>query len=420
MRLSLGLALVPGLGTGLLLVLVAGLRLPVAIAWPQLAQGHGAVQMFGFVLLFIVAVGLQLFPRFLGAPLLHPWRAAWGACLVALAVLARLVAQPLEPGALRLALLATAALGVPVGALIAGSTFHGLTRRSVQPARGPAAGWRRFVAIGGLALGGALILNVVANLGLASGQLLVPETSDEAMIHLVLAGFATCLVLGVGSRVFGRFLLLRTDLGLERWVPRLAVAWGVGLALVAGGWLGYATWWSPLARWLGVIDELVVLCTWTYLIGMYRTPSRESGTPYVTNPTRRWVRSAFGLLLLSLVLDAGLFTAEMITGVPPTSAQLSAARHSLAQGFLLTMMISMAARLLPIYSAYALKRRRLVELTIDLVLAGALVRVAAEAIGGYAKFTGPLVALGGALGVTGFAIFAAGMWSALGRLPAQG
>jgi hypothetical protein len=31
--------------------------------------------------------------------------------------------------------------------------------------------------------------------------------------------------------------------------------------------------------------------------------------------------------------------------------------------------------------------------------------------------TGPLVALGGSLGVVGFAIFAVGMWSALGRLP---
>ena len=37
----------------------------------------------------------------------------------------------------------------------------------------------------------------------------------------------------MGSRVFGRFLLLRTLSKLETWVPRLAVGWGVGLTLVA-------------------------------------------------------------------------------------------------------------------------------------------------------------------------------------------
>ena len=71
MRLSLALGLAPGLGTGLLLVLVAGAGFPVSIAWPQLAQAHGQVQALGYTLLFILAVGLQLFPRFLGAPLLH-------------------------------------------------------------------------------------------------------------------------------------------------------------------------------------------------------------------------------------------------------------------------------------------------------------------------------------------------------------
>ena len=74
---------------------MAGAGLPVSIAWPQLAQAHGQVQALGYTLLFILAVGLQLFPRFLGAPLLHVQRAPWGASLVALALVARLVGQPL-------------------------------------------------------------------------------------------------------------------------------------------------------------------------------------------------------------------------------------------------------------------------------------------------------------------------------------
>src|SRR5947209_5500627 len=148
MRLALAMALVPGLGTALLLVLVAGVGLPLTIGWPQLAQAHGQIQALGFVLLFIVAVGLQLFPRFLGAPLRHPSRATWGGWGLSLALVLRLVAQPLGPGPLRAAGLALAGVLLPASVLLAGSAFHGLSGRSVQPAHGPSAAWRRFMLVG--------------------------------------------------------------------------------------------------------------------------------------------------------------------------------------------------------------------------------------------------------------------------------
>lgn len=416
MRIALGLALIPGLSTGLLLVLVAGARLPIAIPWPQLAQAHGQVQAIGFVLLFIIAVALQLFPRFLAAPLRHSGRAAWGGGTVALALVARLIAQPLPPGAGRTSLLIFAALGVPAGAILAGSAFHDLSRGRASSAAGTAESWRRFVAVGGLALGTALALYVWSGLGLAAGEVVVPQSVDEALIHLELAGFATCMAFAVASRIFGRFLLLRTRATLEARIPLLAILWGVGLALVALGWL-LAVSWAPRVRLLGSIIELAVLVTWLWLIGLYNQPSRDSGTPYVTNPTRRWVRLAFVFLVVSVALDVALFGLEVLQGMPPAFTELSAARHALGQGFLLPLMVAMAARLLPIISADVLKHRVRLELTVDLLLLGAFVRVAAEAIGGYGTFTGPLVALGGALGVVGFAVFSVSMWSSVGRLP---
>lgn len=416
LRAALALALAPGLGVGLLLVLVAGLGLPWALAWPQLAQGHGQVQTLGFTLLFIVAVGLQLFPRFLAAPLPDPARATRGAVVVAAALVTRLIAQPLELGPLRSVLLLLVAIGVPAGALLAGSAFHGLSRRSVQPASGPAAAWRRFVAVGGLALGGALLLHTWVVLGLAAGGVVTPAEPNEALIHLELAGFATGLVFGVASRVFGRFLLLRSHPALESALPRLATLYGLGLALVALGWLLDGSW----GRWVrlgGSALELGVLLVWLWLVGLYAPPSRPSGTPYVTNPTRRWVRLAFGFLVVSLGTSTALFGREALLGVRPTVTQLSAARHALAQGFLLVLMVAMAVRLLPIISADVLRRRWLPELVVDLLVVGALLRVGAELLGGYEGTAGPLVALGGALAVAGFSLFAAALWSSLGRLP---
>src|SRR5919204_175731 len=165
---------------------------------------------------------------------------------------------------------------------------------------------------------------------------------------------------------------------------------GTGLLLVVLGWLLDVSW-SAWLRWLGSLVELGVLVTWLWLVGLYGLPSRPSGTPYVTNPTRRWVRLAFMFFLFSLSLSVGLFGREALLGVAPSITQLSAARHALGQGFLLPLMVAMAARLLPVVSAEAVKHRLRLEIIVDLLFAGALVRVGAEVIGGYSAETGPLV-----------------------------
>jgi hypothetical protein len=416
MRMALGLALGPGLGTGLLLVLIVGLRLPLTVAWPQLAQAHGQIQTLGFVLVFIVSVGLQLFPRFLGAPLQQPARATSGAAIVSVCLVARLIGQPLAPGLPRTLLLIAAAVGVPAGALLAGSAFHGLSRRSVQPSQGPAAAWRRFLLVGGLSLGCALILYFATGLALAFGDVVVDQPADEALIHLELVGFTACLIFAVSSRIFGRFFQLRSAPGFEAWVPRLAAGWGVGVLLVSVGWF-ITGGLGPIARLAGAALQLFVACAWLWLSGLLAPPTRPSGTPHVTNPTRRWARLAFLFLTFGLVLSTGLFGREVVFGIPPSFTELSAARHSVGQGFVLPMMVAMASRLLPIYSADVLKRRWLLELTLDVLFVGAALRVGAEAIGGYDPIIGPLVALGGSLSVAAFAVFAVGMWSSLRRLP---
>jgi hypothetical protein len=417
MRLALAMALLPGLGTGLLLVLIAGAGLPLEVAWPQLAQAHGQIQALGFVLVFIVAVALQLFPRFLGAPVEAAQRATWGAAAISLGLLIRLVAQPLAPGALRTISLTAAAIIAPAGVLLAASTFHGLQKRSVQPAHGPSAAWRQFVVVSGLTLGAALLLSEWSVLQLASGEVLVSQGMDEALIHLELAGFASGIVYAVASRVFGRFLLLRTRPALDTRLRWLATGWGVGVALTALGWLLVDNAWSTWLRFGGAALEVVILLVWLYLSGLYEPPARASGTPYVTNPTRRWVRLSFLFLALGVGLNALLFGREALLGAAPTSAQLNAARHALGQGFLLPLMVSMAARLLPIYSADVLKHKPRLELTVDLLLLGALLRVPAELLGDYGPVSGPLIALGGLVSFCGFAIFAVGMWSSLTRLP---
>jgi hypothetical protein len=188
------------------------------------------------------------------------------------------------------------------------------------------------------------------------------------------------------------------------------------LVLVAAGWL-LGPMLGPWVRFSGSVVELCVLVSWLWLIGLYDQPSRASGTPHITVPTRRWVRYAFAFLTVGLALNTLAYAGEALAGVAPTMTVLSAARHAIAQGFLLPLMVSMAARLLPIYSADVLKHRLRLELTVDALLIGAVLRVGAEAVGGYAQPAGAIAALGGTLSVVGFVWFAEGLWSSLGRLP---
>jgi hypothetical protein len=117
------------------------------------------------------------------------------------------------------------------------------------------------------------------------------------------------------------------------------------------------------------------------------------------------------------VLQVWLFGREAQAGITVTATELSASRHALGQGFLLPLMVAMAARLLPIYSADVLRHPARLELTVDVLLLGAALRVGAELLGGYGPLSGPLVALGGMLTWGAFGLFAIGLWSAIGRLP---
>jgi hypothetical protein len=97
-------------------------------------------------------------------------------------LVARLAGQPLEPRLARSVVLTIAVVGLPVGAIVAGSAFHGLARGRASAATGADA-WRRFAALGGVALGCALALSLWAGVDLALGQLVVSQGLDEGLIH---------------------------------------------------------------------------------------------------------------------------------------------------------------------------------------------------------------------------------------------
>src|SRR5207244_8427563 len=104
-----------------------------------------------------------------------------------------------------------------------------------------------------------------------------------------------------------------------------------------------------------------------------------------------------------------LATAEMLCAATSLTV-LSPSRHVLVQGFLLPLIVLMAARILPGYSGYMLHRSRLLGALVWSLLIGAVLRSGAELVGGYRPGWSLLVALGGTLAVVAFTAFALGLW----------
>ena len=328
-RLSLGLALAFGFSLGVYLIFGFAFGLPLAASTPALMQVHGQVQAFGFVAMFIMAVGVQLIPRFHSSRLDRPWLISIGGLVLALGITLRVLAQPFDVNA------APRALGLVVSGILefagvdlAVYAFARVIRGSVQPGLRGAAVLLPVTMAGSLV--SALVLNLFACLELARGALVVPFAQDEALLHLELWGFASTMVLAVAGRVFPGFLLLQPT--RERMLPYALAFWAVGSFGTPLVWLTVNG--APLPRAMVALAQLAGGCLYVLALRLYETPVRPSGMPHVTDPTRRWARLAFALLLCGRSRQLRVGTGQAV-GLPPLPTVLSAARHALAQGFLL-------------------------------------------------------------------------------------
>jgi hypothetical protein len=267
-------------------------------------------------------------------------------------------------------------------------------------------------------MGGSLLLSLLLNLlvaiNLARGGLVVPAAHDEALLHLQLWGFASSMVLTVSGRVYPRFLLLQpTRERLLRWA---LVLWALGTFGVPLVW--FALQGEPWLRLVAAALQLGGAFGFVLGLRLYEPPLRPSGMPHVTDPTRLWARIAYGFLLAGAAIEVGIAVVDGL-GRPSTLTELSAARHAVAQGFLLPVMVYMAARILPGYSGAMLHRGRQLGVLIWALFIGAALRAGGELVGGYSPGWGAIAALGGVLAAVVFLHFAIGLWRSTSRAPGR-
>jgi hypothetical protein len=215
------------------------------------------------------------------------------------------------------------------------------------------------------------------------------------------------MVLAIGRHTWPNLLLLQPARA-RLTVPSLAL-WGIGSVGVPLAWLILPD--LPAVRAVAGLAQLAGAILYAYGLRLFEPPARAMATPLASTTPRTWLRVAFGFLLVGATANVLL---ALNGGVGPLAAFLnaSAARHALAQGFLLPVIIFMAARILPGYSTVMLRNPRRLDVLMGTLFAAALLRVGGQMVGGYAPGWNVLVGVGGTLGAAAFVVFAVGVWRA--------
>jgi hypothetical protein len=370
-------------------------------------QVHGHWQLFGWVGLFVVGIAYHVLPRLVGVPL-PSYRAASSSCVMLAAGVVLRCGQAFDPSLLRDALLyGGALLEIAGGAIFAWTVWRLLTRS------GPPLPWQEYLAHGTAWLLLASLLNLAHAWNLVAGaRFEVDAWLNVPYLTVFLIGFVTFWILGVSLRTLPVFMGLT-----ER--PRLAAALCRPLSLaVAGLAAGEGLFLRGGASGARVVFGLsgmglaLGLVLFTLALGILE-PVRQSPEPGVDRGYEKYVRLAYAWLVLAgLMLFA--FSIVTLRGAPLDHAYVGAYRHALTVGFITTMMIGMAQRIVPVFRGVPLYSVRLREWIFWLLAIGNVMRVLFQSL---SAASGPVwlrvAGVSGLLELAALVLFAVNLWKTM-------
>ncbi len=404
-------AVLAGTSAGVIALLRSLLALGVLP--PALGQIHGRLQIFGFLLPFVLGCSTFVFPRIAaGRPLRHPELALAAAAGFGLSLLLQLAGWALPR--LVIPLWRASGLALALAGLFAAAALEGPLAELRRLRRGQAAD-RGYEPVLEIALLFVALAAATEGLALwraaAASDLVAPFTLAAAAERLALGGGAAGIAFGVSTRMFPGFLGI--DPGRAR-PPRWTVLlWATSVALGAAGSL------AGIPRIESGADLLFALAALSFAARLGLATRR--GGPAIDrsrDPLFPWgARVAYASLAASAMLG-GLAALGSLAGLAVHAFWTDAARHLLVLGFLSTLVATMAGRLAPGWAGrpLALPWARGVAV-FALPLAAAL-----RATEGIAGQWGPawvvdLAAASGPVGAIGFLGLVASVGTTLARPP---
>jgi hypothetical protein len=381
---ALFLGLTIGAGWGVWLLLRVGFNSDFGILPGLSVHLHGLGQLWGWLALFVFAVGAHLLRQSTKRP-----AAAWldYAAVTAVAVGLLLFCGGLSEtirGAFRhINVIASAFLFCGAGCF-AMSTGWSLWGRGKKPQL-----WYGFV----LATVGWLLVWAVADLLLRMqfvGQPIISAAGRDLLIVLPVLGFAANAIYGFGIR------LIPGLLNITRLRP-----WYFAAALVLHN-AGLCAFLVPMDVLRIAGAGLMLAGAVLYVMGMNWLRSSPSRTIYgVDERGHLLVRVAFAWLVIGLAMVLG---EQLFPWLP--RAYGGAWRHALTVGFITTMILGVGHRLIPIFLRQPLASPPMMIASMVLIIVGNILRVGLQlATIGEWQWTYSLIGLSGVLELSALMLF---------------
>lgn len=380
------IALSAGFGYGASLVLARAWGVLLGTWYSAVVQAHGHAQLFGWVGLFVLGVGLNVLPKMRGTTLKRVERLpyAWG--LLVMGIVLRSVVQPIigfwgtgevwRALLLLSAILEMAGISVVVSMLLAteraerqaataGTAVPGASpARKIKP-RAEVLEVEPFAQLAFLSLALAFLFNLLGIWNLVSqGKTVLAPRYDQLIILLMVYGVALPMIFAFAIRTLPLFMRLPLP---PRGIWRtLALLYFVGLvlralpnllaiaddALILTGRILRANFVNVLIFDALAIGGVLLLngCILVFIWQLQLTRRRPSNAPVKQSSRSEYGRfefliySAFVWLVVASLLDVML-------ALPVINERIEipqdAARHALVLGGITLLIFGMAVRLLP-------------------------------------------------------------------------
>jgi len=371
-------------------------------------QVHGHWQLFGWVGLFVVGVAYHILPRLTAVPLPSYRLASWSFVALTVGTVMRF-GQSLDPSAARTTLLIGGALLEIAGCAI----FAWTVGRILALQGGKVMPYQTFLAHGTAWLLISALLNLAHAYDLvASGRFEVAAWLNVPYLSVFLIGFVTFWILGVSLRTLPVFMGLRSRPRTAAIVaPPLSAAIAV-FAVSEALFLRNGTDAPRVGFGVAGLAIALLLVVYTWALGIL-SPAHDEPEPGADHGYEKFIRLAYAWLIVSGLMLA-VFAGLTLAGRTIDHAYVGAYRHALTVGFITTIMVGMALRIIPVFRGVPLWSTRLREITFWLLAIGNVMRVVFQSLSAAA---GPewlrVAGVSGLLELTALLLFGVNLWKTM-------
>jgi hypothetical protein len=371
-----------------------------------LAQAHANIQVYGWVGLFIMGFAYHAIPRFKNTPLRLGETAPLSLILVITSLAIRFVAQPLlQEGPLFGGLLISSGILLLLGY----ASFLVSMIFTIRNAELETEFYEKFI-VASLVWGFvSVLLNIDAVLSMVGFNVpLIQPDIDEILRHIQFYGFIAMMIIGVSYRLLPGFLGVESaNPVLARWV---FVTFNIGILLWIFAEVSGFQILLIAASGLELLAVLIAIVSLNLFQAQRAAVEISGESPYF----EWYIRLAYIWLIAAISLMIGGAIFEIVSMSTQTHMFKDAYRHALAMGFVTTILMGVAQRVLPVWEGKTIHSSTLMSRVFFLLLLGNIIRILPQTFGGsVGNVDRFLIACGGFLQFSTVLLFSYNVWKTL-------